>query len=344
VARVQPLEPPPITIRDPSRPAPCPDLFEKQDRDLRRPGRQTQRDRPTRRGRLLGALILAFVAVAGLDVEHRRAAATQAELDRVAREEVAVVLSAAVQGELHGVETDVPVVLRNEGPHRLTVVSVRLDQPGYAVQPVGTAMEPAQDTTVVIRIGPGCRTPVASVGPRRLLVLAQDTRGGRRELALATAPEMLDEQILLAARRACGLLPLQESLEPRAVQVRRVRDTVELNAPLQNVGVLPVVLVGVAPDRGLSVTVEPALPLPLRPDTGAGSSQPAQPLRFVLRVARCDALARRPLLGQQGRSLVLRLRGSDGGVATTSLLPGLDFDRLLNRLEQETCKLSPHGL
>ncbi len=330
-------EPPPITIRDPSRPAQHLDFLGNADDAAWRPGRRL---------RVLAAVLVALLATAGLGLQHVRAASQDAALDRAALRELAVVLSAAVQDAAQSRPTDVPLVLRNEGPDPITVVTVRLDQPGYATQAVQAPLAPAQNVTVVVTGTPVCGATVPDAGPQRVLVVVRDYRGGRRELTLSTAPEMLDQQVLLRVRKACGLLPLQESVQLGALGTRRHADVVELDAALRDGGVLPAAIVGVEPDPGLHVATDPALPLRLRPAsrTGADTVPLEQPLSLQLRVTDCGAVARRPLLGQAGRQVVLRLRGADGGTASTSLLPGHEFDRLLDRLEQETCKLSPHGL
>src|SRR3954470_16173254 len=113
--------PPVITITNPSAPGPLSDVIGKEPRRAPR--------RLSRAQRALALLTAAVVGTAATGVWALGHIREGDQLDRAAVREVSVV--AAVADESGADEHHVELALLNDGPHPVTVLSARLDAPGF---------------------------------------------------------------------------------------------------------------------------------------------------------------------------------------------------------------------
>jgi hypothetical protein len=250
-------EPPPITIVDPNLSG-GPDLITSGD----------ERDpwRPTRRQRRIALVALAVVAVVtgatGI-VGNVRAARSA---DQAA---VASLHLAAVDGpddlEPQG---SVLVLVRNDGPHQVRLLSARLLAPGYAEQqlhevigPIGAVLIQLPDTAVC--------GPALLREPAELIRLRLRTYRGQvitRDVRLGPGAH---RAVNHAARERCGYLPADEAFGFGVQSVERRGKQVVIRALVHDDSVLPLVLMRLAPAPGLEIEVWPRLPLQLPVQTSA---------------------------------------------------------------------------
>lgn len=246
--------PPPVTVRDPSRPSTSTDLIG-DDRKPWRPGKK---------------LVLAALLVA----------ATTAVLQMNPPPSIRLSLIAPLESQQDG---ELLLGLRDDAAQPVRVQRVRLDGDGFAWQQLDDRLGNRQATDLHLPITPIC----GSAQPAALLVDAQSADGSRHQLHLALDADRT-AQLLAASRRVCGSYPLGESLQVTAPSARGSSAAeVVLQLDVEDLDAQPLTLLGIDAGRGFAVQVDPPLPLRLpghAPPYVAGTDQ----TRLVVRVRVVD--------------------------------------------------------
>jgi hypothetical protein len=225
-------EPPPpvVTIINPAASGPLSDVIGP---EASRPPRQLT---PTqRRLAWLAVVIVTTTALGGWGASRIRATD---RLDREALREVQVGLVGGDTSSLAGGAGRVDLALLSNGPHPVTVVSVRLDVPGFPTLPADpNRLRPHEPELVTFPSPSVCPASLSRAFDAMILLRVRTYRGDETTLRLATSPAAgaYSAGFVFESMERCGLYPPGLSLEAQRPTgtSRRGRD-LDLTLPLRN--------------------------------------------------------------------------------------------------------------
>jgi hypothetical protein len=303
---------PPVTVRDPSRPAQRLDVLDT----------RPDRPRPSTHLRVLCAVAAVAVAAAGAtEVRDRRAqAAEQRRLD-------GVVQVALQQGQstssydptYRTAHVELRLQLRNTGPRDLLVLEAAIA--GFTLQPTEVAAPAGGEVQLQLQRSLGCadtRPPPAADAD--VVVVAVRTRAGERRVEVPLSRPIEAD----ALARACGFLPLEEEPFVSFAQAERRGDGLLLEVDVSLVSKREVEVVDVLAPPGYEVELALPVLLPVRD----GDALRGTKLQVLLRVGDCGT-------ARESRGpLTLLLRNAVGRVTQ----PTVDYPvELAESLVADTC-------
>jgi hypothetical protein len=202
--------PPVVTITNPAAPGPLSDVI------------GIEGSRPPRRltpaQRRLAWLATVIVATAALGMWGVARIKDDHRLDREALRELVVALAGVGGTELSG-NGDLDLALLNNGPHPVTVVSVRLDVPGFpTLHARRNQLRPHEPQLVSFAPFRSCPA-AASTGADAVIRLRVRTYRGDETTLLLTTPlttGSFSAGFVLETVERCGLYPPRLSLEARS--------------------------------------------------------------------------------------------------------------------------------
>lgn len=251
---------PPVTIRDPSRPASVVEFGQ---------APATEPWRPSRTGLLIAGV--AVLLVAGGTASLSRTAATQQHqaaergLDAAATASVRLAVVDPA-GEFTQDQNQVVVAVRNDSGRDLQVVRARVDDRGYEWQDVDLPLAPYAQGNLLLTSTPVCRPELAEHGPARLLLEVLTDRGTRTSTEVPLLDGEFGSPVTQVARQQCGTRPPTQSLDAQFVPQHQPSPTsVLLMASVMDNAVLPLTVTGVSGPPGFSASTPDRLPLALQP-------------------------------------------------------------------------------
>jgi hypothetical protein len=286
----------------------------------------------------LAALVAAPVALAGLE----RRAADAAERRHAGTVALSVLPSPASTSETRvdpvtgSAGTTVTLHVRNDGPRAVTLTGAGMG-PWQLIAPAAVPSGRDVPLRLVRRLrcpADPTRMPLESEPSALALDVRTDAGPRAAVLALDGVPR---ERLPSAARRACGVLPVADSV--RLVSNGAVPQDRALRVALEvrNRSLLPRSLVDLAVAPGLAAEARDrsGRPLPASaavPGRAVGGPSPALEVALVVRVQDCTAVPRRAGRLDAVRAVVA---GADGGrpaVVSTSLQDGGQLRRLVGEV------------
>ncbi len=270
---------PPVTIRDPSRPASVVEFVQ---------APETKPWWPSRTQLLIAVVAVLLVAAVGTSLsrtagaEHRRMAERRLDAAAAASVALAVVDPAGESGQD---QDHVLVAVRNDSGRDLQVIRARVDDQGYAWQDVDLLLARDAQGNLLLASTPVCRPELAEHGPTRLLLEVLTDRGTRTRTEVPLLDGEFGSPVTQVAREQCGTRPPTQSLDVQFVPQRRLSPTsVMLLASVMDNAVLPLTVTGLSAPPGLSISTRDRLPLalPRRLDQHSFSAESARPLHVLL--------------------------------------------------------------
>jgi hypothetical protein len=287
---VQEPDPPEVTIVDPNAPPGTADLLDS-DRDPWRPSRA--------QAVVLGVVVVTAALVLGVTAEVRHARHERA-LDAAAVRAVAFFVDSSA-GEADGKHETLALI--NEGPAPVRVLDVAFVGEGYATGPVDADAVKYQTVTVAVPLGTRCPTTLLAGGPTRLQVRARTARGTVLTRVVDLDPREV-QQLGGSERARCGLLRVEEALDPEVGATRLRADGLEVTLVIANHGLLPVTVSEVTAFDGMLAGAVLPMRLAGRPANGP---TPRASLGITLSVLSCDRIAEKlfdnPVFETDGRML-----------------------------------------
>lgn len=204
--------PPPITIRDPNGGVPTTDVLAAG--DGRDPWRPTLRQATVL---LVAVLVVAVASVLVLLInQHSRAVAAD-------RKELASISLKQAKDDSSGVTSNdkIALLLANDGPSALQVLSAHVDREGYQDQKVSATLIGGAAGTIEISPLGGCPPEGAlPASPSGVVVTVMTARGQRTTVRVSVRDSFFAESYAQAIRERCGAFPVQESFIARVLDVK----------------------------------------------------------------------------------------------------------------------------
>lgn len=270
-------EPPPITITDPKRPEPAPDLL----------GQERDPWRPSRHQKVLALLTAAIVALLSGGVAEIRHVHHEQALDTAAVRGVVLLagVDVAPLDPSHEMAVrDVQVTVGNFGKDPVRLVDVRVDRTGLPL-PSGGLVLPAGATFVHSLVHTPC---TARSGRARSVVVVAALRTTRGQLVtrrFVVAGGQLAQTNAVERVRCSTGLP-EEAFGASVLSLTRGGDRIRARFRLGNSSSLAMTLVRLIGAPGLRVSAS-GLPVAIPPDSPSGPE-----IRLTIEAVDCAAFAR----------------------------------------------------
>ena len=292
--------PPVITITDPSAPGPLSDVLG--DDVTRRPRRQTRQQRG------LAWLTTAIVATGAVGVWAASQIEHDHRLNRQALREISIV-TLTTDGFSSGA-SHVQLSLLNEGPHRLTVVSARLDSPDFPeLLAAGNTLPPKEPQLVSFSLPKTCPQSLSQLLRAAVLLRVRTYRGDERTIRFKEDPigSSFAAGFFFTTMARCGLYPPELSLQLAGpVNTERIGGDLRLTLTVYNRSADARSVASFAVSGGLAL-ISSSTPVKLR-------GHEATHVRVRLRVTDCTAASGSWAFAaqQQGITQTFRIGSGDG--------------------------------
>ena len=276
---------PKVTVTDPSRPGGAADVMVSGDE--REPWRASRRQKAL----LAGALVVALLVAAGVQVVRHQREQTRLDALSVAQVSVAVTIQPALDDSTTGT---VHLALRNDTPVTVHVDRLRVDLPGLPEVRIDKDLLSAEFVTADVPDRVTCSPDVKDTQRQvRGALDVRTARGVRATVPVTLLPDAV-QSLLGAAQDRCHFLPLTRALSVSINDdARRAGKQVVADLLLSNDGLLPLTVTGIQLPSGFALGTDASLPLSLpiaRFDAqGARISDDGFPLRLTIGVEDCGA-------------------------------------------------------
>jgi hypothetical protein len=233
------------------------------------------------------AVLLVVVLVVGLTAlpvlliqQHSRDTAA----DR--RELASISLKQMQDDNIEVTKDTIPLVLENNGPSTLRVLSAHVDRTGYRDQKVtATLRRGAQGTLEISPLG-GCPPEGAlPASPSGVVVTVKTARGQRTTVRVSVRSSFFSETYAEALRQRCGAFPVRDSFIATVVDVTQEVGFVHGRLLLRNRSRVAHTISSLTVGKGFTLVLGSRPPLTIPPGPNALDVDVA----FTLKVTSCKA-------------------------------------------------------